>query len=118
MPIGAMLATERVAQGFEPGSHASTFGGNPLATGVALEVLRVLVEERLPERAEHMGRLLVSRLEALALKYLEALGGTRGRGLMIGVELKLDGTELLREAMNRGLLINVVGTNVMRLLPR
>lgn len=117
VPIGAMLATERVAQGFEPGSHASTFGGNPLATGVALEVLRVLVEERLPERAEHMGRLLVSRLEALALKYPEALGGTRGRGLMIGVELKLDGTELLWEAMNRGLLINVVGTNVMRLLP-
>lgn len=117
VPIGAMLATERVAQGFQPGSHASTFGGNPLATSVALEVLRVMVDEGLIERAEHMGRLLVSRLEALALKYPQILGNTRGRGLMIGVELKAAGAELLQEAMERGLLINVVGTNVLRLLP-
>lgn len=117
VPIGAMLATERVAQGFQPGSHASTFGGNPFATSVALEVLRVMVDEGLAERAEQMGRLLVSRLEGLALKYPQILGNTRGRGLMVGIELKAYGAELLQEAMKRGLLINVVGTNVLRLLP-
>lgn len=117
VPIGAMLASERVAQGFEPGSHASTFGGNPLASSVALEVLRVLVDEGLVERSEKMGRVLAAKLEGLAQKYPQSLGSTRGKGLMLGTELKCDGIPLLREAMNRGLLVNVVGSSVLRLLP-
>lgn len=117
VPIGAMLATEEVAQGFEPGSHASTFGGNPFATTVALEVVRVLIEEDLPAQAERLGKLLVSKLRQLATKYPKFLGDTRGKGLMIGIEIKAAGTELLQEAMHRGLLINVVGNSVLRLLP-
>lgn len=117
VPIGAMLATEKAAQGFEPGSHASTFGGNPLATAVAHEVLQVMVEEDLPARATQIGAELVKGLEGLAKKYPKALGEVRGKGLMIGVALQIDGIELLKEAQKRGLLVNVVGSGVLRLVP-
>lgn len=117
LPIGATLATEDAAQGFEPGAHASTFGGNPLVTTVAYEVLRVLQEEELPARARAMGERLVSGLVELGREYPELLGGVRGKGLLVGVELKVPGLPLVEAAMERGLLINVVGSNVLRLIP-
>lgn len=117
VPIGAMLSTEKAAQGFEPGSHASTFGGNPFATAVANAVLQVLTEEDLPERAAQMGDVLRKRLEKLAQKYPTLLGEVRGKGLLIGVALKDGGSAILHEALERGLFINVVGSSVLRLLP-
>jgi acetylornithine/succinyldiaminopimelate/putrescine aminotransferase len=68
VPIGATLATESVASAFTPGTHGSTFGGNPFATAVGLTVFTTLVEERLPERAARMGRTLVDRLVAVRSK--------------------------------------------------
>lgn len=117
VPIGAMLATERVAQGFEPGSHASTFGGNPLATTVALAVVETLVEERLPARAARAGARIVEAVKGLAKRHPDKVGAVRGMGLMIGVELQVSGTPILAAAQQRGLLLNVIADRVLRLLP-
>lgn len=117
VPIGAIVATEEAAQGFEPGSHASTFGGNPLSTHVACEVLDILADESLPERAEAAGKRLRQGLLQLQERYPQAIGEVRGRGLMLGVELNIDGFALLSATRERGLLVNVIGGKVLRMLP-
>lgn len=117
VPIGAALATEEAARGFAPGTHASTFGGNPLATAVAYEVVRIMVEEDLPGRARRMGARLQEGLRRLAERFPDLLGAVRGMGLMVGAELKVPGGPLVQEAMARGLLINVAGERVLRLVP-
>lgn len=117
LPIGAMLATEEAAQGFAPGMHASTFGGNPFVTHVACEVLAVMEEDGLPARAEEAGRRLRAGLEALGARRPGTLGEVRGLGLMIGVDLHVDGGRLLHAARERGLLVNVIDGRILRLLP-
>lgn len=120
VPIGATLATEQVAAGFEPGSHASTFGGNPLATSAALAVLQVMTEENLPERAVRMGSYLTEQLKALGQRHPGTIGEVRGKGLLVGAVLTPGAdyaTRLLQEAMQRGLLVNVLAGGVLRLLP-
>lgn len=117
VPIGAIVATEEASKGFEPGSHASTFGGNPLSTYVACEVLDILIDESLPERAEAAGNRLRQGLLRLQERYPDALGEVRGRGLMLGMELHFDGSALLAATRERGLLVNVIAGKVLRLLP-
>ena len=80
VPIGAMLATEEVATAFSPGTHGSTFGGNPFATAVALAVLTTILEERLPERAAKMGKLMVERLEGVRGATPAKITAVRGKG--------------------------------------
>lgn len=117
VPIGACLARGKAARLFTPGSHGSTFGGNPLACRVACTVLDIVEEQRLAENAAHRGEQLLGLLR-------ERLAGNphvvevRGRGLMIGVELAdvVPGLAL-RAAREQGLLINVARGNVIRLLP-
>src|SRR5262249_52755876 len=89
VPNGAARATENVARVFTPGTHGSTFGGNPFATAVGLTVFSTLVEERLPERAARMGRLLSDRLEAVRAKKSNVVKEVRGKGLLIGVDLSV-----------------------------
>src|SRR5262245_13103360 len=89
VPIGATLATDNVASAFTPGTHGSTFGGNPFATAVGLTVFSTLVEERLPERAARMGRLLSDRLESVRSKKPNVVKEVRGKGLLIGVDLSV-----------------------------
>src|SRR5262245_51882694 len=88
VPIGATLATEDVARVFTPGTHGTTFGGNPFATAVGLTVLTTLLEERLPDRAARMGRLLDERLAAVRSRHAAAVLEVRGRGLLVGVDLR------------------------------
>src|SRR5439155_23221551 len=78
VPIGAMLATEELAKGFAPGTHASTFGGNPLACAAALAVIDTIAEERLLERATKMGAYLTGRLEELARRHAPRAVEVRG----------------------------------------
>jgi acetylornithine/N-succinyldiaminopimelate aminotransferase len=116
MPIGACLATEKVAALLDPGSHGTTFGGNPLACRVGLEVITIMTESNMAEQAEQAG----NRLLALLKQGLEGKPGVvdiRGRGLMIGVELSEPVPELKDQAMARGLVINVTRGNTIRLLP-
>lgn len=117
VPIGAMLATEEAAKGFEPGSHASTFGGNFLATRAALAVLDVLFNDGVLERVPQAAQRLWKGLKGLAERHPKVLGEVRGLGLMLGVELKVPGSRFLNGCLEKGLLVNVIGDKVLRLLP-
>jgi acetylornithine aminotransferase len=95
VPIGAMLATEEVAKSFTPGTHASTFGGNPLATAAGLAAVSALLEDGLLENCRRVGNHFLKRLMDLKGKY-PFIGEVRGKGLIIGVELGFDGSNVLR----------------------
>jgi len=117
VPIGACLARGRAAELFTPGSHGSTFGGNPLACRVACTVLEIIEEQGLLENAERQGAQLLSRLRVELADNPNVLQ-IRGQGLMIGVELKQPVRDLtLCAARDHGLLINVTRGKTIRLLP-
>ena len=116
VPIGACLATEPVAALLPPGSHGTTFGGNPLACRVALEVLAIMAEDDIPAKASRAGARLQAGLKA-RLDRQHGVVDIRGKGLMVGVELAEEAGELKEKAMARGLILNVTRGNVIRLLP-
>jgi len=116
LPIGATLAKESVASFFEPGDHASTFGGGPLVCAAALAFLNVLEEEGLMEKADERGRYFKDKLEKLRGKF-PFIKEVRGKGLMIGVELEFEGKKIVDECRKEGLLINCTSKNVLRFLP-
>lgn len=116
IPIGAMLAREEVAGAFTPGSHASTFGGNPLSTAAGLVVMDLLLREGLIERAERMGSYLLERLEGFKKRF-PFVKDIRGKGLMIGMELTIPGREIVEACLEKGLLINCTCERVLRFLP-
>ena len=117
VPIGAMLCTEEVARAFVPGTHASTFGGNPLACAAAVAVLEVLDEDRLIERGREAGRRLRAGLERVAEKHPERCLGVRGRGLLLGLVLRSEAPALVERCRERGMLVSVVGGTVLRFAP-
>src|SRR5262245_57871965 len=117
VPIGATLATDDVAQVLTPGTHGTTFGGNPLATAVGLTVFTTMVEERLPERAARMGRMLRDRLERLQSSHRQAVKDVRGRGLLVGMDLVPPVGDMVTRCRERGLLVLTAGDNVLRLAP-
>jgi acetylornithine aminotransferase/acetylornithine/N-succinyldiaminopimelate aminotransferase len=117
VPIGAMLANEEVARGFEPGTHASTFGGNPLATAAALHVQQAIDSLDLLERCRDVGAHLNSALLRLAERRKPRTRGARGRGLLQGLVLDGDAGPFVARAAERGLLVSVAGGNVVRVAP-
>ena len=116
VPIGACLAGGKAASIFTPGTHGSTFGGNPLATRAALTVLDIIKNDKLIENAKAMGEYFISEFTA-QLSSAENVKEVRGLGLMIGIELTHDCGELVTAATEEGLLINVTAGNTVRLLP-
>jgi acetylornithine aminotransferase len=116
VPVGAMLATEQTAELFGPGSHATTFGGNPLAMAAARAVIRTMESESIPARAAETGAYLRERLQATVGQRPE-VKEVRGRGLMVGIEVDADVADLPRRALEHGLLVNVTAERVIRLLP-
>jgi acetylornithine aminotransferase/acetylornithine/N-succinyldiaminopimelate aminotransferase len=117
VPIGATLATDEVAAAFSPGAHGSTFGGNPFATAVGLTVLTTLLEERLPERADRMGRVLLAELEKVRARRSAAVKTVRGRGCLVGIDLVPPVADVLAACRERGLLVLSAGDNTLRLAP-
>jgi acetylornithine/succinyldiaminopimelate/putrescine aminotransferase len=117
VPIGATLATESVASAFTPGSHGSTFGGNPLATAVGVTVFGTLLEDKLAERAGRMGKILLQGLANLRAKYPKAIKDVRGRGLLVGVDMVAPVGDLVTACRERGLLALTAGDNALRLAP-
>ncbi|QSV46979.1 acetylornithine transaminase [Geobacter benzoatilyticus] len=115
-PIGAMLAKDEVAASFSPGTHGSTFGGNPLVTAAGVAAIRAVLEEGLLNRAEEMGEYLVGELERLKEKY-SFITDVRGIGLMIGMELSVPGGEIVLKGLERGVLLNVAQDRVLRFVP-
>jgi acetylornithine aminotransferase len=114
--IGACLAKGMAADVFKPGNHASTFGGNPLACTAALTTLEVIEEDDLLRNSMELGDFMRSMFKA-QLAGLPDVRQIRGQGLMIGIELSKPCGDLVKEALKRGLLINVTSDNVVRLLP-
>jgi len=115
-PIGAILAAPR-ADVFEPGDHGSTFGGGPLASAVALAVMRTVENEGLVEHAADMGDYLAESLSALAERGAP-IAGVRGRGLMVGVGLSRDiAPAVTAAALDAGLIVNAIGARTLRMVP-
>ena len=116
LPLGAILTTEDVASRVSPGMHGTTFGGGPLACAVALEFLNIVEDEKLLENIRLRGAELHEGLTKLAAKF-GFIRAIRGEGLMIGVELSIEGAPFVSEALRRGLLINCTHDFTLRLLP-
>lgn len=116
LPIGAMIAKETVADAFVPGSHASTFGGNPFVTTVALAVLTEILDARLPEHAAKIGAYFRERLQQLATRY-SFVKEARGKGLMLALELTVPAKPIVERCLQRGLLILIAGDQVLRFVP-
>ena len=116
LPLGAILASDAVAAKISPGLHGSTFGGGPLVCATALEFLNIVESEKLLENVRARGAELREGLAALARKF-DFIREVRGEGLMIGVELSVEGAPFVAEATNRGLLMNCTHDFTLRLLP-
>jgi acetylornithine aminotransferase/acetylornithine/N-succinyldiaminopimelate aminotransferase len=117
VPIGATLATEDVALVFTPGTHGSTFGGNPLATAVGVTVFSTLIEDKLAERAGRVGKLLLQGLDAIRAKHPKAVKEVRGRGLLAGLDLVPPVGDVVAACRERGLLVLTAGDNTLRVAP-
>lgn len=116
MPIGACLARGPASELMKPGNHGSTFGGNPVACAAAAATIATIEQDKLCQRAATLGASLLEQFR-LALADCDIVKDIRGRGLMIGIELTLPCAELVGQAADAGLLINVTADNVIRLLP-
>ena len=116
-PVAACLATEKVAAGMTPGTHGSTFGGNPLAMAVASKVVRLVGNEAFLADVRRKGERLRAGLEALAAEYSEAFAEVRGEGLLLGLRCVPPVAVVATAARANGLLSVVAGDNVLRLLP-
>ncbi len=116
VPIGALLMKKGIAESFRPGDHASTFGGNPLATAAGVAAFTTLLEEGMLENCKKMGDYFLSQLEAIQKKF-PFVKEVRGKGLILGIELKIDGSSIVKEMLRRKILINCTMGNVLRFLP-
>jgi acetylornithine/N-succinyldiaminopimelate aminotransferase len=116
VPIGALLIKKEIAESFHPGDHASTFGGNPLATAAGIAALTAILEEGMLENCQKVGDYLLIRLKELKRKF-PFVQDVRGKGLILGMELEMDGGSIVKEMMQKGFLINCTMGNVLRFLP-
>ena len=116
-PLGACLATENAASGMTAGSHASTFGGNPLAMAVGNAVLDVMLEPEFLPRVEKVANYMRQQLAGLAAAHPAIFEDVRGQGLMLGMKLRVPNTEFIAELFAGNMLAVAAGDNVVRLLP-
>jgi len=115
-PVGAMLASDRLAGAFVPGNHASTFGGNPLAMAAAVATVETLLYDGVLDNCRRVGAYFLERLKALASRHT-IVRDVRGKGLMVAMELDIPGAEIVRKCMEKGSLINCTNNNVLRCVP-
>ncbi len=116
VPIGAMLTKQKAADAFQPGDHASTFGGNPLATSAGKVVVTELVKNGLLENVKKNGAYLTRKLEELKAQK-NVITEVRGVGFMQGIEVTVPVAEVIKKAMSKGLLVASAGSNVIRFVP-
>lgn len=116
LPVGAMMATDKVAKAFVPGNHASTFGGNPLAMVAAVAVIETILRENILENCHKVGEYFLSQLKKLQQKY-GMITEVRGRGLMLALKLDIEAAEIVNECLHQGLLINSTGGKTLRFVP-
>jgi acetylornithine/N-succinyldiaminopimelate aminotransferase len=114
--IGAMMARPEIAASLVPGTHASTFGGNPLACAAGIATIEAIEEEKLIDNAVRMGQYSVEKLTELKQKF-SIIHGLRGKGLMIGIELTSPGADIVAKCLQKGLRINCTQGNILRFMP-
>jgi predicted acetylornithine/succinylornithine family transaminase len=116
-PVGAMLTTDIVAAAFQPGNHASTFGGTPLAMAACIAVFEAIQAEEVLENCRRVGAYFLERMRRMQ-GHQPLIKDVRGKGLILGMELKSDGAEIVKKCMEKGLLIITSGAgNVLRFVP-
>ncbi len=115
-PVGAMLATNKIAQAFSPGNHASTFGGNPLAMAAANATLKTILEEGLLDVCRERGEYFLAALKKLQTRH-KIIQEVRGMGLMIACSLTIEGGDIVKECLKKGVLINCTGGKTLRFVP-
>ncbi len=116
VPVGATLATEEVAKSFVPGTHAATFGGNPLSMAAGLAALRTTMEDGVLENCRRSGEHFMRQLRGLQKKY-PFIKEVRGKGLMVGAEMDREGKSVVTDLMQKGFLINCTNETVLRFIP-
>jgi acetylornithine/N-succinyldiaminopimelate aminotransferase len=116
LPLGAIIANEKFASAFAPGMHGSTFGGGPLICAVALEFLNIIEDSNLLRNIRERGAELRQGIEKLAAQFA-FIREVRGEGLILGIDLSIDGAAIVSEALRGGLLINCTHEHILRLLP-
>jgi acetylornithine/N-succinyldiaminopimelate aminotransferase len=116
LPLGAFVANETFAAAFAPGMHGTTFGGGPMVCAAALEFLSIVEEEGLLAKIRERGQQLRKGLESLAARF-DFIREVRGEGLMLGVDLSIEGGPIVQQALRRRLIINCTHDHILRLLP-
>ena len=116
LPLGAILANEQFAAAFTPGIHGTTFGGGPLICAAALEALSIIEGEKLLDNVRARGAEIRAGLEKIAARF-DFIREVRGEGLILGVDLSIEGAPFVEEALRRGLLMNCTHEHILRLLP-
>ncbi|MEN1759626.1 aspartate aminotransferase family protein [Anoxynatronum sibiricum] len=115
-PIGAIVATDKVAAAWKPGDHGTTFGGNPLACAAGTAVFQELLNLEIPSKAAANGAYFLEKLQELVEKYA-FVKRTKGKGLMVGLELDFPGAAVVEKAFDKGLIINCTAGNILRFVP-
>ncbi|WP_272699746.1 aspartate aminotransferase family protein [Desulfovibrio sp. Fe33] len=117
LPMGAVLCSNEVAKGFTPGSHATTFGGGALVSAVAAKVIDIMIEDKMAERALKMGEFARAQVLKLKEKHPETIAGTRGLGLLLGIELAKNGREIWNGLLEHRMVCNLTQGTILRLVP-
>ncbi len=117
LPMGAMCVSQEVSQGFDPGSHAATFGGGPLVSSVAEKVIDIIHRDKLCSQAEESGNYAFNLFNQLKNMYPNIIQEVRGNGLMLGIECKIGGQEIWQNLLDQGYICNLIQGKVLRLLP-
>ena len=117
LPAGAMLAKKNVAESFSPGSHASTFGGNPVCMAAGVAVMKTLLQGTVLENCCSMGAYFMHGLELLKQRFPSIIKTVRGKGLIVGMELTIEGKEIVSTCLKQGIIINCTLDKILRFLP-
>jgi len=116
LPIGALVAEKNIADTFKPGMHASTFGGSPLVCKAALGTFKAIIKDHMLKNCKTMGKYLLEQLYPLKEKF-PCITDIRGLGLMIGIQLNIEGNTIVEECLHNGLIINCTQKNILRFMP-
>ena len=117
LPMGAVLATDEVARGFGPGSHATTFGGGAVISAVAAKVLDIMIGEDMAGRAAEMGDFCASEALKLRDRHPDKIAGVRGKGLLFGIKLAIDGAPVWKALLEKRFVLNLTQGKILRLVP-
>ncbi len=117
LPAGAMLAKKHVAESFSPGSHASTFGGNPVCMAAGVAAMEILLHGTVIENCRSMGAYFMQGLESLKQRHPSIIKAVRGKGLIIGMELNIEGKEIVITCLKQGIILNCTLDKILRFLP-